>query len=99
MPSRLTRCLALCVSLLLPVGLHAAPLAADIVVCEPVAKTPNAAVADFGAGCARWLFFTVGGRPELGQTPLWSDVERAPSEMGVPNCACPWRTPHGYPRS
>ncbi|MGI4789450.1 MAG: tetratricopeptide repeat protein [Janthinobacterium lividum] len=53
-----------------------------LVVCEPVAAKTNAATADFGAGCGRWLHFTVAGLPQMGQTPLWSSLERAESEMG-----------------
>ncbi|MBV9851746.1 MAG: hypothetical protein JO250_18915, partial [Armatimonadetes bacterium] len=58
------------------------PGSVGIVVCEPVPKAADAAAVDFGAGCGRWLFFTVGGPPELGQTPLWSEVERARMELG-----------------
>ena len=56
-----------------------------LVVCEPVARNADAATGDFGAGCGRWLFFTVGGQPQLGRTPLWSEVERVQRELGKPN--------------
>ena len=53
-----------------------------LVVCEPVAAGAGAGVADFGAGCGRWLHFSVAGLPQMGQTPLWSSLERAEAEMG-----------------
>lgn len=53
-----------------------------LVVCEPVAVNTAAGTADFGAGCGRWLQFTVAGLPQMGQTPLWSSLPRAESEMG-----------------
>ena len=81
-PIILVRSLALCALLFSPFhcSLNAAPL--GVVVCEPVAARSAKAVADFGAGCGRWLFFTVGGQSGLSRTPLWSDVERAPQELG-----------------
>lgn len=53
-----------------------------LVVCEPVAAQAGAGTADFGAGCGRWLHFTVAGLPQMGQTPLWSSLGRAESELG-----------------
>jgi tetratricopeptide (TPR) repeat protein len=53
-----------------------------ILIAEPVAKQADAAVADFGAGCARWLHMVVGGHGELGATPLWESVDRARRELG-----------------
>ena len=53
-----------------------------LVVCEPVGANADAATANFGAGCGRWLHLTVGGQPTLGQTPLWSSLERAQTELG-----------------
>ncbi len=64
-----------------------AALTPGVVICEPVPQNADKITAAFGAGCARWLFFEVGGRPKFGQTPLWSDVERAPRELGKPNLA------------
>ena len=58
------------------------PANPGIVICEPVAPATDAALAHFGAGCGRWLFLTVGGHAEIGQTPLWSEVDRARAEMG-----------------
>ena len=53
-----------------------------LVVCEPIVegastrKAPNGFdAANFGAGCSRWLFVEVGGRGELGKTPIWGAVE------------------------
>lgn len=53
-----------------------------IVVCEPAASKAPGDLAAFGAGCGRWLHFTVGGRGEFPQTPLWRDLPRAQHEMG-----------------
>ena len=53
-----------------------------LVVCEPVAMQADTGTAAFGDGCGRWLHFTVAGLPQMGQTPLWSSLERAESEMG-----------------
>lgn len=53
-----------------------------LVVCEPVLVQSDAVTADFGTGCARWLQFTVAGLPQLGQTPLWSSLRFAETEMG-----------------
>ena len=39
-------------------------------------------LANFGAGCARWLFLHVGGHGELGKTPLWVSITRALADMG-----------------
>ncbi len=52
-----------------------------IVCCEPVMKTRDADFTAFGAGCGRWLQFTVGGQGELGKTPLWSALFRAEQEL------------------
>jgi len=60
----------------------AAANSSGIVICEPVVRQADRQVADFGAGCGRWLFFTVGGRAEVGRTPLWSEVARARRELG-----------------
>lgn len=53
-----------------------------LVICEPIiqgASTRKASngfdAANFGAGCSRWLFVQVGGRGELGKTPIWGAVE------------------------
>jgi len=51
-----------------------------IVVCEPV-TAPNSDAAGFGAGCALWLQFTVGGQPQFGKTPLWASLNRAALEL------------------
>jgi tetratricopeptide (TPR) repeat protein len=56
-----------------------------LLVCEPVAAGAGAATASFGAGCGRWLNFTVGANPELGKTPLWSAVGANASELGLHN--------------
>jgi tetratricopeptide (TPR) repeat protein len=53
-----------------------------LVVCEPVSVNADASTTDFGAGCGRWLHLTVSGQPALGQTPLWSSLERAQVELG-----------------
>lgn len=54
-----------------------------VVVCEPVA--PSAKAGDFAAGCGRWLHLVLGGHGEMGQTPLWSALERGRRELGKPN--------------
>lgn len=56
-----------------------------LLVCEPVGASTVPAVTDFGAGCGRWLHFSVAGLPQMGQTPLWSSLERAQTEMGRAN--------------
>ena len=56
--------------------------APGLVVCEPVAVQAGAGTADFGAGCGRWLDYSVAGLPQMGQTPLWSSLERAEAELG-----------------
>jgi tetratricopeptide (TPR) repeat protein len=56
-----------------------------LVVCEPVATNSEAATASLGAGCTRWLQFTVGGQGALGRTPLWTSVDRARHELGRPD--------------
>ena len=53
-----------------------------LVVCEPISVNADASTTDFAAGCGRWLHLTVSGQPALGQTPLWSSLERAQTEMG-----------------
>lgn len=52
-----------------------------LIVCEPVAVNAGAGVADFGAGCGRWLHLSVAGLPQLDQTPLWSSLNRAQTEL------------------
>jgi tetratricopeptide (TPR) repeat protein len=49
-----------------------------LVICEPVTIP---ALSSFGAGCAAWLQFAVGGQPQFGKTPLWGSLNRAASEM------------------
>lgn len=53
-----------------------------IVICEPAVSRVDADTADFGAGCARWLQFEVGGLGELGRTPQWPSLERIRDELG-----------------
>lgn len=52
-----------------------------LIVCEPVAVQADAGTADFGVGCTRWLHLSVAGLPQMGQTPLWSSLRRAETEM------------------
>ena len=52
------------------------------VVCEPVPTNADKATTNFGSGCGRWLHLNVSGQPMLGQTPLWSSLERAQNELG-----------------
>ena len=52
-----------------------------LVICEPVPTNADAATTNFGSGCGRWLHLNVSGQPMLGQTPLWSSLERAQTEM------------------
>ncbi len=56
-----------------------------IVIGEPLPDAASMPLADFGAGCGRWLFLNVGGNPDFGQTPLWSEVARAENDLGKPN--------------
>ena len=66
--------------------LKAVDSGAGLVTCEPVVPAAFPAdLADFGAGCSRWLQFVVGGQGELGKTPLWSEVDRAQLELNRPN--------------
>ena len=53
-----------------------------LVVCEPIAAQTAVGIADFGRGCGRWLHLSVAGLPQMGQTPLWSSLERAETELG-----------------
>lgn len=53
-----------------------------LVVCEPVTTSADSATTNFGSGCGRWLHLNVSGQPMLGQTPLWSSLERAQTELG-----------------
>ena len=64
-----------------PNSLAPASSGAGILCCEPIAKTEDAALTAFGAGCGRWLQFTVGGQGALGKTPLWSSLFRVEEEL------------------
>lgn len=55
-----------------------------IVIGEPVVSG-DTALASFGAGCGRWLQFTVGGQGAAGRSPLWPNIERARRELGRPD--------------
>src|SRR5205807_8581268 len=46
-----------------------------VLVAEPVAAGGRDELANFGAGCGRWLHLIIGGQGEFGKTPLWSDNE------------------------
>ena len=61
-----------------PVG--TAPGNAGLVVCDPVAGSPE--LSAFGSGCGRWLDLVAAGQPELGRTPFWASRARAQHEMG-----------------
>ena len=53
-----------------------------IIVFEPVAASGVAdGAADEAAGWGDWLYLTVGGQPELGQTPMITSVFRAQREI------------------
>ena len=52
-----------------------------LIVCDPVPVSASAALTDFGTGCSRWLHLSVAGLPELGQTPQWSSLWRAQTEL------------------
>ncbi len=54
-----------------------------VLVCEPVATGADPGTSLFGAGCARWLEFTVSRHAEFGRTPSWEEVRRACSELGM----------------
>ena len=65
-----------------PEGLRPVGSGPGLVVCEPISVNADASTTDFAAGCGRWLHLTVSGQPALGQTPLWSSLERAQTELG-----------------
>jgi hypothetical protein len=46
-----------------------------VLICDPAPVEADAAAADFGAGCGRWLHLLIGGQGELGKTPRWSEQE------------------------
>jgi tetratricopeptide (TPR) repeat protein len=53
-----------------------------VIVFEPVLEEgTDSTLGDFAAGCSDWLFFTVGGQPQMGQTPLFTSVARAQREL------------------
>lgn len=58
-----------------------------IVICEPISAplavddAPENDLADFGAGCGRWLFWAVGGLPHLGATPAWSEINEVEARL------------------
>jgi tetratricopeptide (TPR) repeat protein len=56
-----------------------------IVVCAPVGRNADARTEEFGNGCGRWLRLVAGGHGELGQTPLWSSLDRARRELAKPD--------------
>lgn len=64
-------------------SLQPLPSGAGLVVGAPVAK--DAKLADFGAGCARWIFLHAGGQGELGKTPLWGTVDNGRKQIGAKN--------------
>jgi hypothetical protein len=39
-------------------------------------------LANFGAGCGRWLHLIIGGQGEFGKTPLWSDFVTTQTGLG-----------------
>ena len=53
-----------------------------LIVFEPVPEAgSDPALADFASGCSDWLMFTVGGQPEMGQTPFLTSLSRARREL------------------
>lgn len=86
LPLTLWRVLAVGHAAAPPAPAQAAPvspaLSPGVMVCEPVGSRAACAGADFGAGCSYWLQMSVGGLPQLGQTPLWAAFARARTEMG-----------------
>ncbi len=93
-PKRGFSAFALCVSCAFLCSLTGSALSAapgktphgpGIVICEPVTSPADAAESSFGSGCAAWLQMAVGGQPQLGQTPLWSALNRARVEMHRPD--------------
>jgi len=52
-----------------------------IVICDPVATPASSDRSHFGAGCALWLQFYLGGLPELGKSPTWDGLIRARAEL------------------
>lgn len=53
-----------------------------VLVFEPQAPV---AMANFGAGCGRWLHLQVSGQNAFGRTPLWGAPDSARYEAGFPN--------------
>ena len=55
-----------------------APVALEpgITIGEPTPDRNDAPLTAFGAGCARWLNYAVGGLPEMGRTPTWFSATR-----------------------
>ncbi len=68
---------------LAPVGpFQPAASGPGVIVGEPAAPHAGTPISAFGAGCGRWLQFTLGGLGELGKTPAWSDLDRDRRELG-----------------
>jgi tetratricopeptide (TPR) repeat protein len=53
-----------------------------LVICDPLQPVGAPEVGYFANGCTRWLQFNVGGQPQFGTTPYWSDLQRASYELG-----------------
>jgi tetratricopeptide (TPR) repeat protein len=51
-------------------------------VLEPSGRTGSGALASFGKGCSRWLYFWVGAQPELGKTPMWTSMDTVRARLG-----------------
>ena len=58
-----------------------AAAAPGILIAEPVVQNADEEAAQFGAGCGRWLFWAVGGLPQLGSTPAWSEVNGVETQL------------------
>lgn len=56
-----------------------------IAVCEPTVQKSALRLANFGAGCGRWLHLHVGGQGEFGKTPLWGSMDDARRDMNRPD--------------
>lgn len=66
-------------------SLKSIPSGSGLVVCEPVTQQKSVELAEFGAGCTRWLHLHAGGQGELGKTPLWGTLDNARKTLGSPN--------------
>ena len=63
------------------------PNGPGLIVCDPVAAASSRNLANFGAGCGRWLNLAAAGQFNLDRTPLIESTSRAIRELGKTNLA------------